>query len=250
MPDYRLPNKRGIVGQADALLHCMPVDAAGALRCLKPARARNIGLNAALPVAWLFALLVCVSAFFAGRPAAAAGSDQMPGAGFACAPQQAVSGQTSTLLQLAADSLAALVVHLRDTALHEGTEPLPSTIRAQLQGFVPDDILDVARWRTDDRAVLSRSGMLSAMGLVAVTADHVVLFTDAEMALGNPGIWAHELRHVMQYRACGVEGFALAYIINHDALEADARAYSLAWHQWTLDRWLEQVMASDRDLPN
>ncbi len=228
----------------------MVTDNAGALPCLKPARARDTGLRMISPVAGLFALLVCVSAFVAGSPAAAAGSDQMPGAGFACAPQPAGSGQTSTLLQLAADSLAALVVHLRDTARHEGTEPLPGAIRAQLQGFVPDDVLDIVRWRTDDRAGLSRSGILSAMGLVAVTVDDVVLFTDAEIALGNPGIWAHELRHVMQYRACGIEGFALAYVSDHDALEADARAYSLAWHQWTLDRWLERVMASDRDLPN
>jgi hypothetical protein len=59
----------------------------------------------------------------------------------------------------------------------------------------------------------------------AMTLDDIVVFQDRGSALGDPKLWAHELKHVMQFAEWGVDGFATRYLTDHDAIEADAWEY-------------------------
>jgi len=58
-----------------------------------------------------------------------------------------------------------------------------------------------------------------------VTLDYVVVFEDREAALTDPKLWAHELKHVMQYAEWGVAGFASRYLTDHAAIEREAVEY-------------------------
>jgi hypothetical protein len=162
---------------------------------------------------------------------------------WACSiPLEATSGLDGTMVEAGAYALAAWITESRRAALRDGVAALPPGIRSQLEGFVPDDILDVVRWRVGGSSQLALQTHLSRLGLVAVTLADVVVFSDEETALNDAGLWAHELRHVMQYRACGITEFARSYVRHHDRLEEDARAYALRWHRWFLQR--EQASAA------
>jgi len=128
--------------------------------------------------------------------------------------------------------LAAWIAASREAALERGVEPVPAQVRAALADHVPDEILDIARWRIDD-SVLSVQQSLFRMGYTpAVTLDFVVVFAkpaDAE----DPALWAHELFHVMQYRDWGVDGFVERYLADYEAVERDAAEFRWQWMKAT-----------------
>ena len=66
---------------------------------------------------------------------------------------------------------------------------------------------------------------LPAADAYAVTLDYVVVFQEQREALEDPKLWAHELKHVMQFAEWGIGGFATRYLTDHDAIEADAWEY-------------------------
>jgi hypothetical protein len=52
------------------------------------------------------------------------------------------------------------------------------------------------------------TGILEANGNVnAITVDNIIIFQNDQDA-SDPGLWAHELVHVTQYRNMGIDGFA------------------------------------------
>lgn len=137
-----------------------------------------------------------------------------------------------------APMLARWIAESRDAAVHEGVEPVPQSIRAALAGFVPDEILDRARWRVDGGGVLSLQQTLFRSGYVpAVTLEHVIVFDRERDALEDAALWAHELKHVMQYAEWGLEGFASRYLEDYAAIEAEASDYRRRW----LDRHLARA---------
>lgn len=152
------------------------------------------------------------------------------------AVDQPPTGIDNAFYEASAYALAAWITESRRSAYREGVHPVPAEIRKQLDGFVPGEVLDTARWRVGGTSQLALQTHLPRLGLVAVTLADVVVFADAETALHDAGLWAHELRHMMQYRACGITEFARSYVRNHDRLEEDAREYASRWHQWTLDQ--------------
>jgi hypothetical protein len=152
------------------------------------------------------------------------------------ASDQPAGGLDNAFYEASAYALAAWITESRRTAYREGVHPVPPSIRKQLEGFVPVEILDTVRWRVGGTSQLALQTHLPRLGLVAVTLADVVVFAEAETALHDAGLWAHELRHVMQYHACGIAAFARTYIREHDRLEDDAREYANRWHQWTLDQ--------------
>lgn len=163
-----------------------------------------------------------------------------------CAGTTANGGRAadgSSMLDASARALSVWLAESRDAAVREGVRPIPDGIRTQLEGFVPTATLDTVRWRVGGQSPVALHTHIAGLGVVAITFDAVIVFADRDTALTNAGLWAHELRHVMQYEHCGIDGFARSYLHDRDALERDAHAYALAWHQWTLDRWLEQVSA-------
>ncbi len=244
MPDYRLPNERGILGQAGMVLHRIAV-----LLHLQPRRSDAFGPGpdrVRRAVSWLAVALLAVHGGVHAAPETRTHATVVAACAAADRPAESV---TAAIRRDAATSLAGVILYLRDTALKLGTQPMPRNIRAQLEGFVPDDVLDAVRWRGTNGIAPASLAMVVSMGLVAVTVDHVVLFMDEDAARNNAGLWAHELRHVMQYSDCGVAPFAFAYLYEHAMLERDAHRYALDWHQWTLDNWLKRISEDGQTQP-
>ena len=132
--------------------------------------------------------------------------------------------------------LATWIATARDDALVRGVEPIPETIRLELEGFVPTEVLDGVRWRVDGGTTVVGFGLFALGPHYAITLDNVVLFASAEDA-ANSGLWAHELYHVMQYRDWGIEGFVERYLDDRQALERDAKDFRYEW--WKATKWQE-----------
>ena len=95
-----------------------------------------------------------------------------------------------------------------------------------LAGYVPDSVLDRARWRTGGAGDMSIQQNVFAFGEAeAITLDYVIVFAEEKAALEDPKLWAHELKHVMQFGEWGVAGFATRYLRDYDAIENEAAEY-------------------------
>ena len=78
----------------------------------------------------------------------------------------------------------------------------------------------------------------------AITLDHVVVFESRAVAVNDPSLWVHELKHVMQYRDWGIEEFAARYLEDYAAVEREAAEYRWEWVKRT--DWLERRKAPER----
>jgi hypothetical protein len=141
-----------------------------------------------------------------------------PGDGTEAAPQ------SSSLMTALAPLLVRFIESSRDSALEQGVEKIPKSIRASLEGYVPKATLDRVRWRAGGGDLLSQSAFF-LKDAQAITLDYVVVFNDENEARNDPKLWAHELRHVMQFEEWGVEGFATRYLADSTALEDVASEY-------------------------
>lgn len=132
--------------------------------------------------------------------------------------------------QQAVQVLANAIQTSRDQALAEGVAPIPAEIRRQLSGHVPDADLDSVRWRVRGGSDLSlQRTALDHGGATAITLIDIVVFADKGDALANAALWAHELRHVTQYREWGLTEFSRRYLADHTAVEADAAGFAAKW---------------------
>ncbi|KSW27671.1 MULTISPECIES: DUF4157 domain-containing protein [unclassified Pseudomonas] len=126
---------------------------------------------------------------------------------------------------VAAPALAQWLSQSRERMVAAGVQPLPLDLRVQLQAWYPDDLLQAVRYRVGQgQDVDAASAMLQNQDVVAVTLIDVVVFRNEDDALHNLALWAHELKHVQQYRELGVDGFARQYVRNFSALEDPAYA--------------------------
>jgi hypothetical protein len=140
--------------------------------------------------------------------------------------------------------LASWIASSRDAAKAQGVEPIPPAIRKALAGYVPDDILDRVRWR-EGAAELSLPQNVIRFGEVpAITLDDVVVFQDRRAALEDPKLWAHELKHVMQYAEWGIDGFATRYLSDYWAVENEA--WEFRWQFMQKAGLVPGVRAPDR----
>jgi hypothetical protein len=112
----------------------------------------------------------------------------------------------------------------RDAAIEEGVEKIPKSIRASLEGYVPKATLDRVRWRAGGGDLLSQSAFF-LKDAQAITLDYVVVFNNENEARNDPKLWAHELRHAMQFEEWGIEGFATRYLADSAAVEDVASEY-------------------------
>jgi hypothetical protein len=149
------------------------------------------------------------------------------------------------MLQGATPILAAMIERSRDEAIAQGVQPIPKTIREELAGYVPEATLDRVRWCVACGGPLSLQKNTFLFGDVpAITLDYVVVFERRGDALGDPTLWAHELKHVMQYREWGVDGFAARYLADYEAVESEAVEYRWQWMKRT--HYLERRAAQRR----
>ena len=132
-------------------------------------------------------------------------------------------------LDLAAATLANGLTHSRDQARAAGTLPMPPRIRAALLDWYPADLLDSVEYRVGaTRAMTIQSSSIQYGGAIAVTTLDTITFVDAWDAGNNIALWGHEMKHVEQFRAWGVYGFARAYVRDHLAVEHQAEAVETA----------------------
>jgi hypothetical protein len=130
------------------------------------------------------------------------------------------------LVQTIAPILADWIARSRDAAVQQGVTEIPAAIRGALAGYVPDATLSRVRWRIGGGSDMSLQQNVFAFGDVpAITLDYVVVFSDEKAALEDPKLWAHELKHVMQFASWGVAGFATRYLGDYEAVEKEAADY-------------------------
>ena len=125
--------------------------------------------------------------------------------------------------QVAADALQQWLVQSRAAAAAAGTEAIPPEVRRQLLPYYDAELLDAVRYRIGDSSELSAaSAMLQNPDIKAVTLIDIIVFRFPEGATEDVALWAHELRHVQQYREWGVEAFAARYTRDPDSVEGPA----------------------------
>lgn len=130
-----------------------------------------------------------------------------------------------TGLDLAAAALANALVQSRDAAWAAGTQPMPPHIREALLAWYPADLLDSVEYRvglTEDATLQSLSIRYGEATAVAII--DTITFAHAWDAENNVALWAHEVKHIEQFRRWGLTGFAQRYVRDHQAVEAEAYA--------------------------
>ena len=138
-----------------------------------------------------------------------------------CAPQDAPG--LDDLHRLASTGLRDWIVQSRHRLLARGVEPIPLHIRAELEPYFDFAVLDSVRFKVGDPVELNMAHtLMQNPDVSAVTLIDVIVFRDAAEARDDVALWAHELKHVEQYRQLGVDQFAARYARDYRALEAPA----------------------------
>jgi hypothetical protein len=81
------------------------------------------------------------------------------------------------------------------------------------------------RWREGASELSMPQNMIRFGDATAVTLDDVIVFREGATALEDPRFWAHEIKHVMQFEEWGVEGFAVRYLSDYQAVENEAQEF-------------------------
>lgn len=130
--------------------------------------------------------------------------------------------------------LAGLLERSRDDAIARGVNPIPEEIRDALSGFVPEEILENVRWQVEGESSFIGRGLFAISSAYAVTLDNVIIFAGAAEA-SEPGLWAHEIYHVMQFDEWGIDGFLSRYIADSRSIENEAKEFRYQW--WKATEW-------------
>jgi hypothetical protein len=179
------------------------------------------------------AIIVWCGAMFAPQPASACQDgyyNQCALRFCVCVPNLGTVFPPAT--EAAGVALAIAIQQSRDSSL--GTsQPIPRAIRDQLAGYVDEGTLANTTFKVGDSGVLNVAGLTVQYGDVsAITLLDVVVFTNEWDVYNNPKLWAHELKHVQQFREWGVRSFGIRYARNHGAVETAAREYADGYVDW------------------
>jgi hypothetical protein len=135
--------------------------------------------------------------------------------------------------QAGAPAFEQWLIQSRNTASN-GASPIPPHIRQQLQGFYDDDTLNRSRFKIGDAGVFNLANLsIQYGGAGAVTLDNVIVFKNPGDAYNNPVLWAHELKHVQQFRDWGIRDFAIRYIRSWNGVEGEAYAAQNSYQSWS-----------------
>lgn len=149
-------------------------------------------------------------------------------------PAQAQTKIPPTLLDRSSGLLAELIQSSREAAIANGVRPMPPQVHRALLGYFPDAMLRKVRYASGHADAITIPGLAMSYGHIdAVTLVDVMLFRDDEAARSDAKLWAHELTHVMQYERWGVEGFAMRYLQDANAVEQEARTNADRFVAWS-----------------
>lgn len=137
------------------------------------------------------------------------------------------------LAHAAAPTLARWIEASRRQALAEGVKPIPPSVRRRLTGYYPAELLNRVHYRVG----LAKAASLPVAAFeyghtIAMTLDDVIVFRDPQRAEMDASLWAHELRHVMQFRSWGVARFAETYLADWESVETEARTAASEFDIW------------------
>ena len=122
----------------------------------------------------------------------------------------------------AAPAFEQWLIESRNSAASGGTYRIPDDIRSLMTGFYDEDTLNRVRYKIGDGGVINLANLSIQYGDAgAVTLIDVVVFADRQAA-SDPVLWAHELRHVQQFRDWGTRDFAIRYLRSWNSVEGDA----------------------------
>ncbi len=128
--------------------------------------------------------------------------------------------------QAAAAVFEQWLIQSRNAVTGAGASSIPPSIRQQLQGFYNADILDRTRFKIGDTGTLNLANLSMQYGdAAAVTLIDVIVFRNATDAYNNVLLWAHELKHVQQFRDWGTGGFVLRYLRHWESIEDEQSAF-------------------------
>ena len=138
-----------------------------------------------------------------------------------------------TFVQAGAPLLQELIARSRDDALRAGVQSIPPDIRRNLTGFIPEQVLNAARYRVQGGGDLTLQVNSIRYGEAqAITLDYVIVFKDANDALYNPTLWAHELTHISQYQRWGIRDFSIRYLRSYQGVESEAYEAETRYVAW------------------
>ncbi|MEV8879142.1 eCIS core domain-containing protein [Mesorhizobium ciceri] len=132
---------------------------------------------------------------------------------------------------LSGPALEQAIISSRNDAIN-GAGPIPPQIRQQLTGYADEDSMNRVRYKVGDNGFVNLAHLLEQGGFAsAVTLIDVVVFRGPSEA-ADPSIWAHELKHIEQYRDWGVHSFAVQYSRNARGVEDPAYEKGNGFWQW------------------
>lgn len=129
-------------------------------------------------------------------------------------------------LRFAADvysgpTLALWIQQSRDSSW-PNAQSVPPEVQQALQGWFSDDLFNNVRWKIGDGGAINLANATLTYGTAeAICLIDTIVFKDAQVA-SDLSVWAHEMVHVQQFRALGVNTFAANYARSSNSLENPA----------------------------
>ena len=136
------------------------------------------------------------------------------------------------LVETAGPVLAGLIQAARNDTLNGGVSDVPYNIRNIMAGFYGFDITSGVRFRVGQGGDLALASNAFRYGdAVAITLVDLIVFKD-QATLNDLSVWAHELRHVQQFRDWGLLDFSKRYVRDHQAVENEAYGTQNQFRMW------------------
>lgn len=161
-----------------------------------------------------------------------------------CAPNysgpgaaEAEAARREAQAQIVGPQIAAWFQGSRQTALATSS-PIPFNVRRALTGFVPENVLNTARYKVGDHGLFNAAGTILGVNnkIAAVALVDVIVFRHASDASGNYKLWAHELKHVRQFMDWGPRDFGIRYARSVDSVEDPANEEAARYTAWDRNR--------------
>ncbi|WP_208352905.1 eCIS core domain-containing protein [Pseudaestuariivita rosea] len=124
--------------------------------------------------------------------------------------------------------LADAIRASRTAAIEKGVQPLLPEVRRKMQRSFDNAVLNRVRYRIGVEGTTLQTLSLKFGRYHAMVLGDVVIFRSEE-DLNDPALVAHELAHVLQYDAWGIDEFARRYARDHIAVEDEADRVADDW---------------------
>jgi len=179
--------------------------------------------------------LFAAAAFLAGLAAPAHAQTASPSPGTFGGLRDTARWLVKTQFQPQGDvislTLGQALQRSRDEA-RAGSRPMPERVKKALTPFYDAELLDTVRYRVGDTSQAGVAGFAIRNGnAAAVTLIDTVVFKEDQYTT-DLELWAHEIHHVEQFRAWGVNGFASRYAFGWGKVEAEAEEKAGEFAAW------------------